>query len=327
MGTALTLTEAGQLAAQEAVIERGLKTFVDVGNALLAIREGRLYRASHGTFEDYCRERWHITPQQGHRLMAAAQVMGNLEPMGSTMVEPIGSILPKTESQVRPMASLPPERQAEAWQRAVETAPEGKVTAAHVQAVVTEMQTGNVYQPIAATVFSFKSEEYDTPAHVLEVARSVLGGFDLDPASNISAQQTVKAAAFYTKEQDGLSQPWAGRVWCNPPYGKTNGKSNQELWAQRLIAEYEVGNVPEAILLVKAAVGYKWFEELFRDWPVCFLRERLSFILDSGDDDGQSKQGTALFYFGPDFMRFAQAFRGMGRVIPPEAELNAALFG
>lgn len=184
-----------------------------------------------------------------------------------------------------------------------------------------------VYQPVEATIFSSKSEEYDTPNHILEMARSVLGEFDLDPASNEDAQKNVQAKIYYTKEQDGLSQTWIGRIWLNPPYGKTNGESNQELWSQHLVEEYRTGNVTEAILLVKAALGYRWFEELFRNWPVCFLRDRLSFILDDGNDKGQSKQGTAIFYLGKDFMKFAEAFRHMGRIIPPEEQLNATLFG
>lgn len=40
--------ERNELAQHEGVIERGLKTFVDVGNALLAIRDKRLYRQDHG---------------------------------------------------------------------------------------------------------------------------------------------------------------------------------------------------------------------------------------------------------------------------------------
>lgn len=50
---ALTLAdeESRALAAHEATIERGLKTFVEVGGALLAIRNARLYRATHATFE------------------------------------------------------------------------------------------------------------------------------------------------------------------------------------------------------------------------------------------------------------------------------------
>lgn len=184
-----------------------------------------------------------------------------------------------------------------------------------------------VYQPMAATVYSHRSVEYYTPVEILEAARDVLGAFDLDPASCPEAQENVRAARYFTQDEDGLTRPWYGRVWLNPPYGKTNGRSNQEAWSQRLVSEYQAGHVTGAILLVKAALGYKWFEELFSDWPVCFVRSRLSFILESGDDDGQSKQGTALFYFGDDFAKFAQVFRAIGRIIPPEDQLDITMFG
>ena len=47
-----------RLAELETVIESGIRTFVDVGRALLEIRDSRLYRESYPTFDEYCRERW-----------------------------------------------------------------------------------------------------------------------------------------------------------------------------------------------------------------------------------------------------------------------------
>jgi ParB family chromosome partitioning protein len=196
----------------------------------------------------------------------------------------------------------------------------GKVTPAYQEMVKRKTEPVAVYQPVAVTMFSSKSDEYYTPAAHIEAARAVLGGIDLDPASCEMAQQTVKAARYFTKEQDGLAQPWDGRVWLNPPYGTTGGQSNQGIWAQKLVAEYTMFNVTAAILLVKAALGYEWFESLWYDWPVCFPRQRLSFMLPDGNDDGQSKQASALFYFGPDVGRFTETFRPFGRVIMPEAK-------
>lgn len=109
----LTASEAQTLAAQEELIRRGMSTFVDVGNALAAIRDARLYRATHDTFEDYCRERWGMTPQHANRTIAASAVVALLEPIGST---------PATESQARPLARLPAEQQPLAWQAALATA-------------------------------------------------------------------------------------------------------------------------------------------------------------------------------------------------------------
>ena len=61
-----------QLASQEAIIERGLASFVEVGSALEVIRVQRLYRDSHGSFEDYCRSRWGLDARQAYRKIAAS---------------------------------------------------------------------------------------------------------------------------------------------------------------------------------------------------------------------------------------------------------------
>jgi hypothetical protein len=49
----------------EAVIKRGLSTFLQVGRALLEIHDGRLYAAEHRTFEEYCSKRWKLSVQRG----------------------------------------------------------------------------------------------------------------------------------------------------------------------------------------------------------------------------------------------------------------------
>jgi hypothetical protein len=127
----LTSVETSTLHHLEEIIEKNLQTFYEVGNALLQIRDDRLYRATHKTFEEYCKEKWDIGKSHAHRLMDAAKVIGSLSPNGE---------VPKTEAVVRPLAPLPPDQQREVWKEAVDTAPAGKVTAKHVQDVVEKMK-------------------------------------------------------------------------------------------------------------------------------------------------------------------------------------------
>jgi hypothetical protein len=105
-GEVLTLAEISRLGELEAVVETGLTVFVKVGNALLEIRDSRLYRQQFPTFEAYCKERWGLKQSRAYQLLDAAVVVGNLQ--SSTIVE-----LPKTESQARPLTRLEPEVQRE----------------------------------------------------------------------------------------------------------------------------------------------------------------------------------------------------------------------
>jgi len=120
---ALTTIETNRLSTCEAVIERGLKTFYEVGAALAEIRDARLYRQSHGTFEDYCRERWGMTRRRANQLIEATSIYDT--------IGDLGTMVPTSERQIRPLAGLTPTEQAEVWQIAVDTAPNGRLTAAH----------------------------------------------------------------------------------------------------------------------------------------------------------------------------------------------------
>jgi hypothetical protein len=108
-------SEPARLAELESIVERGLATFVEVGAALLEIRDSRLYHQTHKTFEDYCRERWEMSRQRAHQLIEASEVARNL----STVVD----VSPTSERQVRPLAKLEPEQQREAWKAAIEINP------------------------------------------------------------------------------------------------------------------------------------------------------------------------------------------------------------
>jgi hypothetical protein len=133
----ITPADSARLTGLEAVIDSGLRTFVDVGAALLEIRESRLYRQTHGTFEDYCRERWQMVASRARQLIAAVETVRNLES--------VTTVTPATESQARPLAPLPPEQQRQAWTQAMETAraADRPVTAKDVQAAA-EAVTGKV---------------------------------------------------------------------------------------------------------------------------------------------------------------------------------------
>lgn len=167
--------------------------------------------------------------------------------------------------------------------------------------------------PIAVPHISSKNNEWYTPPKYIEAARSVMGKIDLDPASCEEANQVVQAERYYTIRENGLIQPWSGRVWLNPPYGRSEDGSNQDIWSSRLIYQYEEGHVDEAILLVNAAVDTKWFQRLFA-YPVCFPAQRINFSTPEPTISG-STHGSALVYFGIHRQRFVEVFGQFGTVV------------
>lgn len=157
------------------------------------------------------------------------------------------------------------------------------------------------------------SVEWYTPAAIVEPVRLLLGAIDLDPASCAAANGVVRAARYYTREEDGLRRPWSGRVWLNPPYGRTGQRSNQELWSRRLLAEWRAGNVSEAVLLVNAATEATWFQALWPH-PICFVAGRIRFWRPDAPA-AHPTHGSALVYLGPQVARFGTLFRPLGPVV------------
>lgn len=117
------LTVPNGLAECEAIIEQGLKSFVDVGIALMTVNEGRLYRASYPTFEAYCSHRWNLSRQRVYDLMKSSEVTRALSAIADTPK-------PANEGQARELHGLEPEVAAEVMTKAADS---GKVTAATIK--------------------------------------------------------------------------------------------------------------------------------------------------------------------------------------------------
>jgi phage N-6-adenine-methyltransferase len=152
--------------------------------------------------------------------------------------------------------------------------------------------------------------DWRTPRKYLDAAREVMGGIDLDPASSAEANETVKATVFYTENDNGLGQSWKGKVWLNPPYG-----GEARLFIERLIREYQVGNITAACALVNSAgTETKWYQELF-NYTICFVRGRIDFGGPSRKVSSTSTHGSAIVYLGPDIDKFIARFSAFGAVV------------
>lgn len=124
-----------------------------------------------------------------------------------------------------------------------------------------------------------QNDEWLTPPEIIEA----LGDFDLDPCAPIKRPWST-AKNHYTIEDDGLSKPWDGRVWLNPPYGTQTG-----IWLKRL-AEHQNG-----IALTFARTETRMFFETVwaKARAVLFIRGRLKFYRVDGTQ-GQSAGAPSI---------------------------------
>ncbi|MBE9053405.1 hypothetical protein IQ243_23870 [Nostocales cyanobacterium LEGE 11386] len=149
----LTPSEQSDRLYLERRVERA---FYEAGKALMELRDRRLYRSTHKTFEEYCRDRFGHSRQKSNYLIAAADVFDNLttnccQNLSEADLTTNGlQILPTSEGQVRPLTKLEPQQQQFVWQAAVEEAggkvPSGRVVKDVVQRIMERTKVPNTYQ-------------------------------------------------------------------------------------------------------------------------------------------------------------------------------------
>jgi hypothetical protein len=154
----VTAVEVPELTEEEQrdrlYLERRVERAVfEAGKALAELRDRRLYRSTHSTFEDYCRDRFGHSRQKSNYLIAAADVYENLTTICCQNLPPEdlttngSQILPTSEGQVRPITKLEPQEQWEVWQQAVELAggkvPTGRIVKDVVQRIMERTKVPN----------------------------------------------------------------------------------------------------------------------------------------------------------------------------------------
>jgi hypothetical protein len=174
-------------------------------------------------------------------------------------------------------------------------------------------------QEVAAEVAAEQAppdgDEYYTPPYIIAAARQVLGTIDLDPASCALAQRVIQAEAYLTKADDGLSVPWYGTVWLNPPYSKPAP------FVTKLIIERDLGNTTAAIIITNNGTETAWGQALLARYPVCFVGagssggngSRISFWQADPDEPKKgNRYAQMIFYLGNEPEKFAKVFGQFG---------------
>jgi phage N-6-adenine-methyltransferase len=136
------------------------------------------------------------------------------------------------------------------------------------------------------------SDQWATPWALIRELEQKFGAFDLDPAAQ---EHTAKAPRFYTIEDDGLTQPWFGRVFCNPPYSKPGP------WCARAHEATSTGEADLVVMLLPASIDTAWFhDEVLPFAQVQFVRGRVRFIGWEGTPIGSPKAPSLLAVYTAD---------------------------
>ena len=239
--------------------------------------------------------------EAAQRLNVSTSLVSNAKKLKKEAIIPLidlvtlGDITINTAAAV---AVLPQDQQATLVKQGVEAV---KTAAKQVrEALNISRQQGN------------RQHEWYTPENVIMAAKACFGGvIDTDPASCALANITVQATTYYTEEENGLNFSWHKKVFCNPPYSQPE----LSLFVDKLISEYECGNVTEAILLVHNYTDSNWFHRALQTCnAVCFSKGRLRFT-NPENIKAQCTQGQVLLYFGNDRFKFADSFNDIGTTL------------
>ena len=155
--------------------------------------------------------------------------------------------------------------------------------------------------------------EWYTPGEYVDLAREVMGGIDLDPASCDEANEVVKADKYFTKEISGLAEKWSGRIWLNPPYSR----DLMPAFIAKIKESYLDGEVDQAVILTHNNTDTTWFHSLAGiASSLCFSKKRIKFY--RGDEAPASPtNGQAFFYLGSNVDRFNEVFAAIGFIVAP----------
>ncbi len=143
--------------------------------------------------------------------------------------------------------------------------------------------------------FSSKTDEWETPQSTFDALNQEFH-FVLDVCAS---QENAKCPRYFTREQDGLKQPWCGACWMNPPYGREIGK-----WIAKAANTARSG-LGTVVCLLPARTDTRWWHEYCAKAELRFLRGRLKF--------GGSKCGAPF----PSVIAIFRARENQGSPLPP----------
>lgn len=216
----LAASEQAELIDCERIIEDGYAAFLKVGLALAKVRDSRLYRAEHATFEAYCESRWGFTRTRAYELMSAANI--------SQAVSEISDIPVSTESHAKELRGLEPHTAAEVMERAAES---GGVTAASIREAREEIAPKPAHVTTTTRTTESTKVEHDVDLDTGEIT---------SPGSRAPLQDSAPGV-------EQLSEPGALDQWLDDDDNLRRARFNKLFYADIARATRITANTAEEL--------------------------------------------------------------------------------
>lgn len=118
-------------------------------------------------------------------------------------------------------------------------------------------------------MFTSATPVWATPQDTFDTLNEEFGGFTVDVCADANNHKCDK---YFDEATDGLKQTWNGRVWMNPPYGRTIG-----LWMKKAYESVQNGDAELAVCLIPSRTDTAWWHDYCMKGEVRFIRGRLKF--------------------------------------------------
>ena len=140
---------------------------------------------------------------------------------------------------------------------------------------------------VNAGLFTSTTDEWPTPQDLYDTLHAEFG-FDLDPCADHS---NAKCPRYFTRDDDGLTQNWAGTVFMNPPYGR-----EMKRWIKKAHDESLRGATVVCLIPARTDTTY-WHDHVMKASEVRFIRRRLHFA--NARHDARKADGSATAHNAP----------------------------
>jgi phage N-6-adenine-methyltransferase len=225
------ISRSTDLHALEGIVRRGKVHFIETAAALARVREARLYKMTHSSWESWLKDHWWGSKRHADRMVAAVKVVHQLGPGVSI-----------TESQARELAKLPEDQREEVL---AEVADKREAEGKRGPPTRSDLQ-----EAVAERTKPKRIQTRRTPPWFYKALDDRFGPFVLDAYADAS---NALCAEHLTEEQNGHVHPWKGKTFANPQF------ENMLLVMMQAFKQCSLG--VEACIICPSGGSQAWFHE------------------------------------------------------------------